>query len=165
MYNLDDVNEHRKKVQENILKAFHEEDLFEKAHFDGEVHPNGKWVWRSSVNNGKGDWRMMKRTDKTTTTTTEATAEPKTKEEDKKVYNVHPDGTPIDLSKMPEENIVFAYNLVKQNISEFENKIKELGDKKPKTLKMLTEKLEDQKGKFSELKQELDKRKNLTKKR
>jgi hypothetical protein len=32
--------------------------LFEKAkHQDGDMHPNGKWVWVSSANGGKGDWR------------------------------------------------------------------------------------------------------------
>ena len=34
-------------------------DEFEKAkHQDGDMHPNGKWVWRSSANGGKGDWRV-----------------------------------------------------------------------------------------------------------
>lgn len=46
---------------EEILKAAGTEDLFEKAHFDGEMHPNGKLVWRSSANNGKGDWRVAKK--------------------------------------------------------------------------------------------------------
>lgn len=39
-------------------------DEFEKAkHQDGDMHPNGKWVWRSSANGGKGDWRVAKKTD------------------------------------------------------------------------------------------------------
>lgn len=43
---------------EDILKAAGSEDLFEKAkHQDGDMHPNGKWVWVSSANGGKGDWR------------------------------------------------------------------------------------------------------------
>ena len=43
---------------EEILKAAGTEDLFEKAkHQDGDMHPNGKWVWVSSANGGKGDWR------------------------------------------------------------------------------------------------------------
>lgn len=49
------------KEAEEILKAAGTEDLFEKAHFDGEMHPNGKLVWRSSANNGKGDWRVAKK--------------------------------------------------------------------------------------------------------
>lgn len=37
-----------------------EDDLeFEKAHKDGDMHPNGKWVWVSSANRGKGDWRTI----------------------------------------------------------------------------------------------------------
>lgn len=40
-----------------ISKA--ELDWFEKAkHQDGDMHPNGKWVWRQSANGGKGDWRV-----------------------------------------------------------------------------------------------------------
>lgn len=37
------------------------DDEFEKAkHQDGDMHPNGKWVWRQSANGGKGDWRVAK---------------------------------------------------------------------------------------------------------
>jgi hypothetical protein len=51
--NIDSLQE-----AEDILKAAGSEDLFEKAkHQDGDMHPNGKWVWVSSVNGGKGDWR------------------------------------------------------------------------------------------------------------
>ena len=56
-----DILKHRKAVQENILKSFGSEvseDILEKAHQDGDVHKNGKWVWRSSANGGKGDWRV-----------------------------------------------------------------------------------------------------------
>lgn len=36
-------------------------DEFEKAkHQDGDMHPNGKWVWRQSASGGKGDWRVAK---------------------------------------------------------------------------------------------------------
>lgn len=42
----------------DILKAAGTEDLFEKAkHQNGDMHPNGKWVWVASANGGKGDWR------------------------------------------------------------------------------------------------------------
>ena len=44
---------------EEILKAAGTEgDLFEKARKVGDMHPNGKWVWRQSANGGKGDWRV-----------------------------------------------------------------------------------------------------------
>ena len=44
----------------DILKAAGEEDLFEKAkHQDGDMHPNGKWVWVASAAGGKGDWRTL----------------------------------------------------------------------------------------------------------
>lgn len=39
-------------------------DEFEKAkHNDGDIHPNGKWVWRASANGDKGDWRVAKKID------------------------------------------------------------------------------------------------------
>lgn len=51
--NIDSIQE-----AEDILKAAGDEELFEKAkHQDGDMHPNGKWVWVSSANGGKGDWR------------------------------------------------------------------------------------------------------------
>lgn len=46
---------------QEILKAAGTEDIldFEKAHKDGDLHPNGKYVWVSSANGGKGDWRTL----------------------------------------------------------------------------------------------------------
>lgn len=37
-------------------------DVIEKAvqRKVGDMHPNGKWVWRASANGGKGDWRVAK---------------------------------------------------------------------------------------------------------
>ena len=57
------ILEKRKLVQDRIEKSFDsginvpEEVEIEKAHQDGEIHPNGKWVWVSSAAGGKGDWR------------------------------------------------------------------------------------------------------------
>lgn len=44
---------------QEILKAAGSEDIFEKAHKDGDLHPNGKWVWVSSAAGGRGDWRTL----------------------------------------------------------------------------------------------------------
>ncbi len=46
---------------EEILKAAGTEDIFEKAHVHGEVHPNGRWYWDSQASGGKGDWRIIKK--------------------------------------------------------------------------------------------------------
>lgn len=57
----------------------------EKAHQDGDMHPNGKWVWRSSANGGKGDWRVAspKRGGGTkTTSSASSTSKSTTKKED-----------------------------------------------------------------------------------
>ena len=59
---FDDIQRKRSEIRNNILKGFgvsmSEEDI-EKAHKDGDLHPNGKWVWVSSAAGGKGDWRTL----------------------------------------------------------------------------------------------------------
>lgn len=37
------------------------EDMLQKAHLQGDIHPNGKWYWESSAAEGKGDWRVIKK--------------------------------------------------------------------------------------------------------
>ena len=55
---INEININSLQEAEEILKSAGTEDLFEKAkHNDGDMHPNGKWVWVSSANGGKGDWR------------------------------------------------------------------------------------------------------------
>ena len=52
------VNPESKDLELEIFKA--QETEFEKAkHQDGDMHPNGKWVWVASANGGKGDWRTL----------------------------------------------------------------------------------------------------------
>ena len=51
--------------QDELRKAYEtlgfDYNNIEKAkHQDGDMHPNGKWVWRQSANGGKGDWRVAK---------------------------------------------------------------------------------------------------------
>jgi hypothetical protein len=54
----DEINPFEREAWETSLSKA-ELDEFEKAkHADGDMHPNGKWVWRSSANGGKGDWRV-----------------------------------------------------------------------------------------------------------
>ena len=53
---------HKARLEEAEFQKAYEElfgDTFEKAHKDGDTHPNGKWVWVSSANGGKGDWRTI----------------------------------------------------------------------------------------------------------
>lgn len=79
-YNGEDIRKAQMEQRQRILKSFGETDLFsgvgdsnklmrsmekaeendiEKAkHQDGDMHPNGRWVWRQSANGGKGDWRV-----------------------------------------------------------------------------------------------------------
>ena len=58
----EDIKERREEVSKNIVKGFSNSDgTLEKAHNQGDIHPNGKWYWESSANKGKGDWRTIKR--------------------------------------------------------------------------------------------------------
>lgn len=62
MYNP--IEEKRRFVEAQIQKSFDsginvvEEIELEKAHKDGDHHPTKPWVWVSSANGGKGDWRV-----------------------------------------------------------------------------------------------------------
>lgn len=94
-----DILEYRMAVVNNIAKSFgyesssdlldkSEENEFEKAkHQDGDIHPNGKWVWRQSANGGKGDWRVVspsKRSGGSSKTTSTKTTASKTNSSDSK---------------------------------------------------------------------------------
>lgn len=54
---FEEIRRKREEIRNNILKGF--DDELEKAHKDGDLHPNGKWVWVSSAAGGKGDWRKI----------------------------------------------------------------------------------------------------------
>ena len=145
---------------EEILKAAGTEDLFEKARTDGEMHPNGRWVWRSSANNGKGDWRVAKPGGSKATTVRADASKTQMDKEDKssstsgtnkkRFFNINPDGNPIDMSKIDDENLNSTINLVKTNIKDIQKKIDDLNGKKPKTLATLNEQLKEQRGKLYE---------------
>ena len=70
------IKRHRAMVAERLTQGFspvHRDTLskaeegfddIEKARVvrqDGDIHPNGKWVWVSSAAGGKGDWRVIKK--------------------------------------------------------------------------------------------------------
>lgn len=46
--------------EDNIKAMKNNIDSLEKAHNDGDLHPTRPWIWVSSANKGKGDWRMNK---------------------------------------------------------------------------------------------------------
>lgn len=56
---IDEIKVKSLSDAQEILKSAGSEDIFEKAHKDGDLHPNGKWVWVSSAAGGKGDWRTL----------------------------------------------------------------------------------------------------------
>lgn len=41
------------------LIASDEPKQSKSKHKDGDIHPNGKWVWVASAANGNGDWRVI----------------------------------------------------------------------------------------------------------
>ena len=87
MYTGEEIKEKREAIANNIVKGFsNSDDLLEKAHNQGDVHPNGKWYWESSANGGRGDWRTIKGASKSAPATPAVKPQPKAeeKEDDKK---------------------------------------------------------------------------------
>ena len=64
-YNGEDIRKRRLEIRDNIAKSLGIEggyDEIEKARNVGDMHPNGKWVWKE-YKPGKFDWRTAKKGD------------------------------------------------------------------------------------------------------
>ena len=62
---FEELNAHRQGVEEQIQKGFEigfTENSISKAHKEGDIHPNGKWVW-TRLPSGRYDWRVIKKQD------------------------------------------------------------------------------------------------------
>ena len=107
MYNGEDIKLQREAIANQIVKGFsNSDDLLEKAHNHGDIHPNGKWYWESSANGGKGDWRTIKASK---TATTKQKSE---KKEDTKQAASSEDGIkPFSLPKTPDSIKTGVYDL------------------------------------------------------
>lgn len=171
---------------------------------DGDIHPNGKWVWVSSAAGGKGDWRVIKKQkgDNTAPAAKSPKEEAKTAEggapkssklqdkiegmsqdelealqkmvaqavakkqtsakeekpakEEKKRYNVDNRGIPMDLTKLKDDTLTTLLHSALGIINDVNRQVS-LGVGKIK-LKRLNETLENERGKFAELKEEADRR-------
>lgn len=207
-------------VPRNTLSKAEEYDDIEKARVvrqDGDIHPNGKWVWSSQAAGGKGDWRVIKKPKDGSPAPAPAKKETKsanapalssealmktlenmsaedlvnlqmliadavakktksadvTKESGKKMsaaigsvlaqgieakkrYNVAPNGTPIDLTKLPDQNIITGVVLAQENVDRLAYEAT-LGGGKKKQEKIAQE-LEHQRGLLAELQEEADRR-------
>ena len=226
------IKKHRAMVAERLTQGFssvHRDTLskaqeafddIEKARVvrqDGDIHPNGKWVWSSQAAGGKGDWRVIKKPKDGAPASAPAKKETKsanapalssealmktlenmsaedliklqslianavakktksadvTKESGEKMgeaigsvlaqgikatkrYNLAPDGSPIDLTKLPDQNIITAVVLVQENVDKLAYEAT-LGGGKKKQEKIAQE-LEDQRGKLAELQEEANRR-------
>jgi hypothetical protein len=82
MSTIEEIFEHRKEIQRNILKSFGKEVDIEKAvqRQVGDVHPNGKWIW-TEYKPGRFDWRVIKKKPEKQTTDKEKTGRYKSAEE------------------------------------------------------------------------------------
>lgn len=78
----------------------------------------------------------------------------------KKRYNLNPDGTPVDLSKIENNNLKFSIALVKTNIKDLKNKLSQTSKTALVARKRLNAQIEDQEGKLSEMEEEMNKRAN-----
>lgn len=57
---FEEIKQHNALVRDQIFKGIvGGEELLEKAHQEGDIHPNGKWRW-TKLSNGKYDWRAIK---------------------------------------------------------------------------------------------------------
>ena len=57
---IQEIKEKREAIANNIVKGFsNSDDLLEKAHNPGDIHPNGKWVWTKTPSGY--DWRTIKK--------------------------------------------------------------------------------------------------------
>lgn len=88
----------------------------EKAHQDGDMHPNGKWVWRSSANGGKGDWRVASPSKHGSGTKTTATLK-KLQSEAKKIMDAlktnnskYSDSSKVTVEATPKGNWRLYYD-------------------------------------------------------
>lgn len=115
----DEVNPFEMEAYKSELTKA-ELDEFEKAkHQDGDMHPNGKWVWRASANGGKGDWRVAK-TGGSKATTGGGTAATKTTAGDSKVAKFmdalktvngkYTDESKVSVMKTPKGNWEVSYD-------------------------------------------------------
>lgn len=193
---------------EGLTKGGDEYNDIEKARVvrqDGDIHPNGKWVWVSSAAGGKGDWRVIKKQkgdnpapaakspkeeakpaeggtpkksklqDKIDGMSQDelealqkmvagaiakkkpaAKEEKPAKEEKKKSYNVDNRGVPMDLTQLKEQTLKELLHSALGVINDVNRQLS-LGVGKIK-LKRLNETLENERGKFAELKEEADSR-------
>lgn len=196
---------------EGLTKGGDEYNDIEKARVvrqDGDIHPNGKWVWVSSAAGGKGDWRVIKKqkgdnpapaakSPKEEAKPAEGGAPKKSKLQDKiegmsqdelealqkmvaqavakkkpaakeekpaapakkekkKYYNVDSRGIPMDLTDLKDQTLNELLHAALININHANREISR-GVGKIK-LKRLNETLENERGKFAELKEEADRR-------
>ena len=146
-----------------------EDDLeLEKAHKDGDMHPNGKWVWVSSANGGRGDWRTINgRTHQKHTAAqggsgssgSQGTAggnngTPKVENQVSRQRNIKVDTTTIDDAEykrkysqaklVDDESRSMALGIINSNISKYKKDLEDTIAKRPgakATIKQLQNKL------------------------
>lgn len=115
----DEVNPFEMEAYKSELTKA-ELDEFEKAkHQDGDMHPNGKWVWRASANGGRGDWRVAKPGGSKATTGGGAAATKTTAGDNKvakfmdalkTVNNKYTDESKVSVMKTPKGNWEVSYD-------------------------------------------------------
>ena len=113
--------------QDTIAKAEEYDDI-EKARQvrqDGDIHPNGKWVWRSSAAGGKGDWRVIKKQDGSSEAPTSAKTE---KKEGDKSAKTPKSSSSIEalqktLENMSVEDLTKLSDIIKRSVAKKEGEI------------------------------------------
>lgn len=161
-YNGEDIRKAQMEQRQRILKSFGETNLFsgegdsnklmrsmekaeendiEKAkHQDGDMHPNGRWVWRQSANGGKGDWRVANpkrgggsRAAASSSKTTSSSSDSKTTSSEGNETTQKTSSTPKKTdSKKKDDDSVIASELKKEldkNVANSEKSIAKIFEK------------------------------------
>lgn len=121
--------------QNAISKAQEEFDDIEKARVvrqDGDIHPNGKWVWSSQAAGGKGDWRVIKKPKEGSPAP--ATAKKETKTANPSAPALSSEALMKTLENMSAEDLNNLQSLIK-NIAAKKASAKMKGDKEQSPIK------------------------------
>ena len=126
--------------RDTLSKAQEEFDDIEKARVvrqDGDIHPNGKWVWSSQAAGGKGDWRVIKKPKDGSPAPSPAKKETKSEKKETKSAPAHAlssEALMKTLENMSVEDLIKLQSMIKDVAAKrASNKMK--GDKEQSPIK------------------------------
>ena len=162
-YDNEIIKKHRDQIRKSILNQFgvtesEIDDLEKGSHYDGEVHPNGKWVWVASAANGKGDWRVKKQSVPTTAPASTETASTQSHD----IKSSKNENILGDLSNETITELKFSEKLIISNIQDLKLLLSKTPNSNGAKVQIkrndLLSKIENSKKQLSEIRAEIKKR-------